>query len=90
MSTWASKAISHRHAPCSAALEVARDNITINGVLPGNILTEGLEGQGQGVETRGGIIEHEHLGILRERTGKSHALSLATVAERVACRSDEL
>ncbi len=31
----------------SAALEVARDNITINGVLPGKILTEGLEGQGQ-------------------------------------------
>ena len=31
----------------SAALEVARDNITINGVLPGNILTEGLPG-GQG------------------------------------------
>lgn len=31
----------------SAALEVARDGITINGVLPGNILTEGLEGQGQ-------------------------------------------
>lgn len=31
----------------SAALEVARDGITINGVLPGNILTEGLEAQGQ-------------------------------------------
>ena len=31
----------------SAALEVARDGITINGVLPGNILTEGLEGQGE-------------------------------------------
>ncbi|MER0091355.1 3-oxoacyl-ACP reductase FabG [Corynebacterium sp. KPL2680] len=31
----------------SAALEIARDGITINGVLPGNILTEGLEAQGQ-------------------------------------------
>lgn len=31
----------------SAALEVARDGITINGVLPGNILTEGLKEQGQ-------------------------------------------
>ena len=31
----------------SAALEVARDGITINGVLPGNILTEGLAAQGQ-------------------------------------------
>ena len=31
----------------SAALEVARDGITINGVLPGNILTEGLKAQGQ-------------------------------------------
>lgn len=31
----------------SAALEVAKDNITINAVLPGNILTEGLEGVGE-------------------------------------------
>ena len=31
----------------SAALEVARDGITINSVLPGNILTEGLKAQGQ-------------------------------------------
>lgn len=31
----------------SAALEFARDNITINAVLPGNILTEGLEGTGE-------------------------------------------
>ena len=31
----------------SAALEVARDGITINGVLPGNILTEGLKAQGE-------------------------------------------
>lgn len=30
----------------SAALEVAKDNITVNSVLPGNILTEGLEGMG--------------------------------------------
>ena len=31
----------------SAALEFARDGITINGVLPGNILTEGLADQGE-------------------------------------------
>lgn len=31
----------------SAALEIARDNITINGVLPGNVLTEGLKAQGE-------------------------------------------
>lgn len=31
----------------SAALEVARDGITVNGVLPGNVLTEGLRAQGQ-------------------------------------------
>lgn len=31
----------------SAALEMAKDNITINAVLPGNILTEGLEGMGE-------------------------------------------
>jgi 3-oxoacyl-[acyl-carrier protein] reductase len=30
----------------SAALEVARDGITINAVMPGNILTEGLQAQG--------------------------------------------
>lgn len=30
-----------------AALEIARDGITINGVLPGNILTEGLKAQGE-------------------------------------------
>lgn len=31
----------------SAALEVARDGITINAVMPGNILTEGLRAQGE-------------------------------------------
>lgn len=31
----------------SAALEFARDGITINGVLPGNIFTEGLADQGE-------------------------------------------
>ncbi len=30
-----------------AALEVARDGITVNGVLPGNILTDGLSAQGE-------------------------------------------
>lgn len=30
----------------SAAMELARDNVTINAVLPGNILTEGFEGNG--------------------------------------------
>lgn len=31
----------------SAALELAKDNITINAVQPGNIMTEGLEGTGE-------------------------------------------
>lgn len=31
----------------TAAIELARDNITINAVLPGNVLTEGLIGMGQ-------------------------------------------
>lgn len=32
----------------SAALELAEHNITVNAVLPGNVLTEGLEGMGEG------------------------------------------
>ncbi|SDH35274.1 3-oxoacyl-ACP reductase FabG [Pseudomonas panipatensis] len=31
----------------TAAIELARDGITINAVLPGNILTEGLQGMGE-------------------------------------------
>lgn len=31
----------------SAALELARHNITINAVMPGNIITEGLENLGE-------------------------------------------
>jgi 3-oxoacyl-[acyl-carrier protein] reductase len=31
----------------SAAIEVATDGVTINAVLPGNIMTEGMEGMGQ-------------------------------------------
>lgn len=31
----------------SAALEVAKENITVNAIQPGNILTEGLEGVGE-------------------------------------------
>jgi 3-oxoacyl-[acyl-carrier protein] reductase len=31
----------------SAALECARDGVTINAVMPGNILTEGLQAQGE-------------------------------------------
>jgi 3-oxoacyl-[acyl-carrier protein] reductase len=31
----------------TAAIELARDNITINAVLPGNIKTEGLDGMGE-------------------------------------------
>lgn len=31
----------------SAALEYAKDGITVNAVLPGNVLTEGLEAQGE-------------------------------------------
>lgn len=30
----------------TAALELAKDNITVNAVMPGNIITEGLEGMG--------------------------------------------
>lgn len=32
----------------SAALELARHNITVNAVLPGNVMTEGLAGMGAG------------------------------------------
>jgi 3-oxoacyl-[acyl-carrier protein] reductase len=31
----------------TAALELAKHNITVNAVLPGNVLTEGLEGMGE-------------------------------------------
>lgn len=31
----------------SAALECARDGVTINAVLPGNVLTDGLRAQGE-------------------------------------------
>ena len=31
----------------SAAIEVAADGVTINAVMPGNIMTEGMEGMGQ-------------------------------------------
>lgn len=31
----------------TAALELANDNITVNAVMPGNVLTEGLEGMGE-------------------------------------------
>lgn len=31
----------------SAAIEVAQEGVTINAVMPGNILTEGMEGMGQ-------------------------------------------
>jgi 3-oxoacyl-[acyl-carrier protein] reductase len=31
----------------SAAIEVAKEGVTINAVMPGNIMTEGLEGMGQ-------------------------------------------
>ncbi|MDF2478559.1 MAG: 3-ketoacyl-ACP reductase [Sphingobacterium sp.] len=36
----------------SAALELAQDNITINAVMPGNILTEGLKDLGEDYLTR--------------------------------------
>lgn len=32
----------------STALELAHDNITVNAVLPGNVMTEGLQGMGEG------------------------------------------
>jgi len=36
----------------TAALEVARDGITINAVMPGNIRTEGLEGMGEAYQAQ--------------------------------------
>ena len=36
----------------TAAIELARDNITINAVLPGNIMTEGLDGIGEDYRRR--------------------------------------
>lgn len=32
----------------TAALELAHDNITVNAVMPGNVMTEGLKGMGEG------------------------------------------
>lgn len=44
----------------SAALEYAKDGITINAVMPGNILTEGLQAQGEEylAQTRAAIPMH--------------------------------
>jgi len=47
----------------SAALEVAAEGVTINAVMPGNIMTEGMEGMGQDyIETLAASIPMKRLG----------------------------
>lgn len=45
----------------SAALEVAKDGITINAVMPGNVLTEGLQAQGESylAQMRAAVPTHQ-------------------------------
>ncbi|MBL8577025.1 MAG: 3-oxoacyl-ACP reductase FabG [Mesorhizobium sp.] len=51
----------------SAALELAPWNITINAVMPGNIWTEGMEGNGDGyVEAMEASIPMKRLGDVRD------------------------
>jgi 3-oxoacyl-[acyl-carrier protein] reductase len=47
----------------SAAIEVAKEGVTINAVMPGNIMTEGLEGMGQDyLDTLAASIPMKRLG----------------------------
>jgi len=47
----------------SAAIEVAADGVTINAVMPGNIMTEGMEGMGQEyIDTLAASIPMKRLG----------------------------
>jgi len=47
----------------SAALEVAAEGVTINAVMPGNIMTEGMEGMGQDyIEALAASIPMKRLG----------------------------
>lgn len=51
----------------TAAIELARDGITINAVLPGNVVTEGLDGLGQDyLDTMAASIPLKHLGSVED------------------------
>jgi len=51
----------------TAAMELARYNTTINAVMPGNIVTEGLEGLGQGyLDTMAASIPLKRLGKVQD------------------------
>ena len=51
----------------TAAIELARDGITVNAVLPGNILTEGLEGMGQAyLDSMAASIPLKRLGAVED------------------------
>ena len=51
----------------TAAMELARYNITINAVMPGNIITEGLEGLGQEyLDTMAASIPLKRLGAVED------------------------
>lgn len=51
----------------TAAIELARDNITINAVLPGNILTEGLLDMGQAyVDSMAASVPLKRLGSVED------------------------
>jgi 3-oxoacyl-[acyl-carrier protein] reductase len=51
----------------TACIELARDGITVNAVLPGNIATEGLDGLGQGyIDTMAASIPLRRLGTVED------------------------
>jgi 3-oxoacyl-[acyl-carrier protein] reductase len=51
----------------TAAIELARDGITVNAVLPGNILTEGLEGLGEDyLQKMASTIPMQRLGTVED------------------------
>jgi len=52
---------------CTAAIELARFKITINAVLPGNVLTEGVSDLGQAyIQTMAAAIPLKRLGTVEE------------------------
>ncbi len=51
----------------TAAIELSKQGITINAVMPGNIITEGLEGLGQDyLETMAASIPMKRLGVVED------------------------
>lgn len=51
----------------TAAMELAKHNVTINAVMPGNIITEGLEGLGQDyLDTMAASIPLKRLGVVED------------------------